>query len=131
MIVKIISGGCDIYPKGSYQQIENIETRKLIGRLDIIPISYDIELAADHNYKNCPECQNRFDWDHVFIGENCLRCWERIHVTGDRDAYHEAIKQMVINEMLNLITAPVIKPVYGPEAGEVLRNSIIKLQQAK
>lgn len=43
MIVKIISGGCDIYPRGSYQSVESIQSRKVIGRLDVIPFDYQIE----------------------------------------------------------------------------------------
>lgn len=107
MIVKIISGGCDIYPKGSYQSVESIQSRKVIGRLDVIPFDYQIEESNITHGQKCPECLNNFDLDHPFLfssinqKEICIRCWERIHVTGDRDAYRKAVEKMVRDDIDN------------------------------
>lgn len=116
MIVKIISGGCDIYPRGSYHQIESVHSRKIINKKDYIPKEYSIEKIweGEYNYEVillnksfCDSCRNFFDLDHPFLfssinqKEICIRCWERIHVTGDRDAYRKAVEKMVRDDIDN------------------------------
>lgn len=103
MIVKVISGGCDVYPKGSIHGIEDLETRKVFQTRDVIPFGYKLLslYSMPVTVRYCPDCKNAFDIDHPFLfssdkqKEVCLRCFERLHVTGDRDAYRLAVEKMI------------------------------------
>ena len=99
-VVQMVSGKhgqhCDILPNQSLQQVEDHGDGllKLVGRMDFIPPQFPFQVIKNPDEiskKDCPECKNTFPEITPFMGDTCIRCFERMHHV-DRDTYREALR---------------------------------------
>jgi len=82
-----IQKGCDIYPAGSFQTVHKRESDGALqveGRVDFIPPGWvkDVMEAFPpaNELKTCKSCKNPFHKEHIFVGNDCERCYDRKNV---------------------------------------------------
>lgn len=107
MIIKIVKGGCDLYPKGSiHNVIYDRKGTRLANRADWLPPSFELDMIGMYpKTKKCNACGNLFDTDHPFVDsgqkgqeECCIRCYERQYIVG-RESYRNALKREIMLEL--------------------------------
>jgi len=86
--VKIVRYGCDLYPIGSYQEVEELITHPDLLFLakvnDCFHVTWSKDSEIPEETKECPACENTFDIDHEFKEGNCIRCYHRKNTVGPR-----------------------------------------------
>lgn len=106
--VKIVSSSvgkqCDLYCVGSYHKVRKGDDGYLWvdGRVDIIRPTFVVEevTSMPEKTKTCPECGNIFDEDYPFIGDVCIRSYEKLNFLN-RDVYREALTKEILLELKN------------------------------